>query len=102
MKQSEPLAEDWQPTPENINALPEPLRHYVRALESMSDPAGLAARERMRRASSQRRFRRAAFWNGSGDLASQLFQDQAETICFPTVLHALRELINAPYTPPAR
>ncbi len=31
----------WQPTPDNINALPEPLRRYVHHLETLSDPAGL-------------------------------------------------------------
>jgi len=31
----------WQPTQENINALPEPLRRYVYQLETLSDPAGL-------------------------------------------------------------
>ena len=35
------LPEHWQPTPENINALPEPLRRYVMRLETMADPAGL-------------------------------------------------------------
>jgi hypothetical protein len=31
----------WQPTPDNINALPEALRRYVHHLETLSDPAGL-------------------------------------------------------------
>lgn len=31
---------DWRPTPENINALPEPLRQYVAALETRADPSG--------------------------------------------------------------
>jgi len=29
------------PMPENVNALPEPVRRYVHALETISDPAGL-------------------------------------------------------------
>ena len=33
--------EDWQPTPEAVNELPEPLRRYIHRLESLSDPAGL-------------------------------------------------------------
>jgi hypothetical protein len=44
---------DWKPTPENVNALPEPIRRYIHAIEMRSDPAGdireLAfARERIR------------------------------------------------------
>ena len=35
------LNEDWLPTPENINALPEPLRQYIHQLETLSDPARL-------------------------------------------------------------
>ena len=30
----------WVPTPENVNALPEPLRRYVMHLETVCDPAG--------------------------------------------------------------
>ena len=33
--------EGWQPTPEAINALPEPLRRYICRLETLSDPARL-------------------------------------------------------------
>jgi len=29
---------DWRPTPENINALPLPLRRYILDLESNTDP----------------------------------------------------------------
>jgi hypothetical protein len=36
-----PKPASWQPTPENINALPEPLRRYVHHIETLSDPAGL-------------------------------------------------------------
>jgi hypothetical protein len=36
-----PKPAPWQPTPENINALPEPLRRYVHQIETLSDPAGL-------------------------------------------------------------
>jgi hypothetical protein len=32
--------DEWLPTAENINALPEPLRRYVHDLESRCDPAG--------------------------------------------------------------
>jgi hypothetical protein len=35
------LDEDWLPTPENINALPAPLRQYIHQLETLSDPARL-------------------------------------------------------------
>jgi hypothetical protein len=31
---------DFKPDPENINALPEPLRAYVHDLETRADPAG--------------------------------------------------------------
>ena len=34
------LPPDWKPTPENINALPFPLRRYIHALEADCDPAG--------------------------------------------------------------
>jgi hypothetical protein len=32
--------ENFTPTPANINALPAPLRHYIRDLETRCDPAG--------------------------------------------------------------
>jgi hypothetical protein len=31
---------DWEPTPENIHALPEPLRRYIMFLNTRCDPAG--------------------------------------------------------------
>jgi hypothetical protein len=31
----------WLPTPEAINALPEPLRRYIHELETNTDPAGM-------------------------------------------------------------
>lgn len=37
---SEKLAE-WKPTPEAINALPEPLRKYIHDIETNCDPAGM-------------------------------------------------------------
>ena len=30
----------WKPTPENINALPEPIRQYIHDLQTVCDPAG--------------------------------------------------------------
>jgi len=33
--------DSWQPTAENIDALPEPIRHYIYRLETLSDPGGL-------------------------------------------------------------
>jgi len=33
--------DSWEPTAENINALPEPVRRYVHQLETLSDLAGL-------------------------------------------------------------
>src|SRR4051812_37630760 len=35
------LVEHWEPTPENINALPDPVRHYIMHLETLCEPAGL-------------------------------------------------------------
>ena len=32
---------EWTPTPENINALPEPIREYIHGLETICDPAGM-------------------------------------------------------------
>jgi hypothetical protein len=40
---SNPL-ENFSPTPEQINSLPEPLRKYIHHLETRSDPAGDVAR----------------------------------------------------------
>lgn len=33
------IPDDWQPTAENINALPLPLRRYIMHLETHADPA---------------------------------------------------------------
>jgi len=33
------LYKDWLPTPENINALPEPIRKFIHDLETNTDPA---------------------------------------------------------------
>ncbi|AWM38143.1 hypothetical protein GobsT_37590 [Gemmata obscuriglobus] len=30
----------WTPTPDNVNALPEPVRRYIHDLETRCDPAG--------------------------------------------------------------
>lgn len=35
------ISEDWLPTPENINALPEPVRKYIHDIETNTDPAHL-------------------------------------------------------------
>lgn len=35
------IDDDWLPTADNINALPDPLRRYIHDLETMADPAGL-------------------------------------------------------------
>lgn len=40
---SAPVADDWTPTPANINALPEPVRDYVHQLIANADPAGTVA-----------------------------------------------------------
>lgn len=32
------ISKDWLPTPENINALPEPVKKYVHDLETNCDP----------------------------------------------------------------
>jgi hypothetical protein len=34
------IKDDWSPTPQNINALPEPLRAYIHDLKTVCDPAG--------------------------------------------------------------
>ena len=34
------IKDDWDPTAENINALPEPLRVYIHDLNTVCDPAG--------------------------------------------------------------
>ena len=33
------IPDDWKPTAENINALPDPLRIYIHKLETHMDPA---------------------------------------------------------------
>ena len=33
------INDDWLPTPENINALPEPVRKFIYDLETNTDPA---------------------------------------------------------------
>lgn len=35
------IPDDWQPTADAINALPEPLRRYIMHLETICDPAGM-------------------------------------------------------------
>lgn len=35
------IARDWLPTPENINALPEPIRKHIHDLVANCDPAGM-------------------------------------------------------------
>lgn len=34
------MTDDWTPTPENVNALPGPVRRYVHDLETRCDPSG--------------------------------------------------------------
>ena len=34
------ISDTWTPSADNINALPEPLRHYIHDLETVCDPAG--------------------------------------------------------------
>jgi hypothetical protein len=34
------IPDDWTPTAESVNALPEPLRRYICDLETRCDPAG--------------------------------------------------------------
>jgi hypothetical protein len=34
------IPDDWQPTPENINSLPMPLRRYIHELQTQCDPTG--------------------------------------------------------------
>jgi hypothetical protein len=33
------ISNDWLPTPENINALPEPIRKFIHDIETNTDPA---------------------------------------------------------------
>lgn len=34
------IEDDWLPTAVNVNALPDPLRRYIRDIETRCDPAG--------------------------------------------------------------
>ena len=38
--ESNSIPRDWTPMPENINALPMPLRNFIHALQTDCDPAG--------------------------------------------------------------
>jgi hypothetical protein len=44
------VSPDWLPTPEAINALPEPLRRYIMELETNTDPAGMVRENALLRA----------------------------------------------------
>ena len=35
--------DNWKPTPDNINSLPEKVKNYVCGLETLCDPAGIVA-----------------------------------------------------------
>lgn len=35
------ISEEWLPTPENINVLPEPVRKFIHEIEMNCDPAGI-------------------------------------------------------------
>lgn len=48
----------WQPTPDNINALPDGVREFVHDLQTRCDPAGEIARCRL--AEDENRMLRAA------------------------------------------
>lgn len=47
------IPDDWTPSAENINALPKPLREYIRLLECRSDPATLVQQEALVRIQNQ-------------------------------------------------
>ncbi len=34
------IPSDWTPTTDNINSLPDPVRHYIHQLQTRTDPAG--------------------------------------------------------------
>jgi hypothetical protein len=57
------LSEDWWPTPENINALPKPLRRYIHDLQTNVDPAG-TMRENFRLRQENAALRRECEWLG--------------------------------------
>lgn len=35
------ISDDWNPTPENINSLPDPVRSYIHDLSTLCDPTGI-------------------------------------------------------------
>ena len=43
------IPDDWLPTSENLNALPEPLRKYIHDLHTASDNATLVRQEALTR-----------------------------------------------------
>lgn len=66
---------DWQPTPEAINALPEPLRAYIHRIQSSHPSYDNAVRIRQ--------------------LEEQVEQLQAATACVEANLHSLQSAIDA-------
>ena len=63
------IKDDWTPTAENINALPEPLRIYIHDLQTVCDPAGdvtdkfrLETENRMLRWECERLAKKACEW----------------------------------------
>jgi hypothetical protein len=62
----------WTPTPENISALPNPVRRFIHDLETVCDPAGdvqmiyaLRVENAMLRYECERLARKAGEWPGS-------------------------------------
>ena len=43
LEEARGMGEDWLPTPENINALPEPVRNYIADMQTNADPPSMVA-----------------------------------------------------------
>jgi hypothetical protein len=103
LSSSAPSEAPWLPTPANINALPDPIRHFIMELETRADPAGtvrenamlkdvnreLAASNRMLRdraeaaekdAQRYRAIRNPPYSDQHGDLYAMCFEGDGDIV----------------------
>lgn len=84
---------NWLPTPENINALPKPVRDYIHALETNCDPAGMVAENTLLKdqlAALTPAIRAALQQPAAPDLAYQSRVNEWMQVCFGAEISADR------------
>lgn len=69
------IPDDWQPTPENVNALPAPLRRYIHDIETVCDHSGIVRENFMLRVKLETCVRGAIGW-----LEGEGLYEQADTL----------------------